>query len=247
MKLDIEIHAIELPVELMQICGVSAACIYAVILSASEDGITEISRNEMSRLTGLKTTAIKDALRKLEALGIVERHYNPGYATTYHVTNILPAASPEVRTAEPEEVPAEPTETARQSEQPELKPGYKYYGEYEWIALTDEEYESLVRTYSKSKVDDTIEIIDNNIEARKMYNPSIKHGDFGKAYIKEWIEKDIRKAHPNDIIKQQEMREIGKYTDKMHQYMSVVNQFPTEIEKKMERQEEIDKYLDLIN
>lgn len=219
MKLDIDFHKIDLPVELMQICGASAACVYAVLHAESnENGICDLSKNEISCITGIGTKSLQRIILKLEALGIVERHYNPGYATSYYVKDILSA-----------EVPAERVDPARQSDQQpeELKPGYKFYGEYGWIAMTDKEYDSLVKEYSKSKVDATIDIIDNNIEARKMYHPGIRHGDFGKAYIKEWIEKDIRKAAPNDVIKQQELREIGKYTE--------------------ERQTEIDKYLDLIN
>lgn len=115
MKLDIEFHAIDLPVELMQICGVSAACVYAVLHASSKNEVCKISKNEISKFTGLKFTAIKDALRKLETLGIIERQYNPGYVTSYHVTNILePAEQPEperVRAAAPAEEPA------RQSEQ----------------------------------------------------------------------------------------------------------------------------------
>ena len=211
MKLDIDFHKIDLPVELMQICGVSAACVYAVLSDKSnEDGICNLSRNEIAKITGLKNRIIPDLIAKLEVLGIVERQYNPGYATTYHVTNILPAE-------QPEEVPAEPAERARQSEQrPELKPEYKYYGEYGWIALTDKDYADLVSEYGKRTIDNTISEIDNNREANKQYLPStVRPGAYGKAYIKDWLRKDEKRKNKGkkDIIREQETREVDKYLD----------------------------------
>lgn len=132
MKLDIEFHSIDLPVELMQICGVSAACVYAVLHAASKNEVCKLSKNEISKFTGLKFTAIKDALRKLETLDIIERQYNPGYVTIYHVKNILEQTEqpePELKqdkVAAPAEVPAEQIEPARQSEQqPAEQPKHK--------------------------------------------------------------------------------------------------------------------------
>lgn len=263
MKLDIDFHKIDLPAELMQICGVAAACVYAVLRAESdENGICELSRNEIARRTGLKNRIIPDLIVKLEALGIVERHYNPGYATSYLVKEILTAEQPE-----PEKVRAA-AEPARQSEQqssPGLKPGYKYYGEYGWIALKDDEYKELVHAFGKANVDRIITTIDNNRESNKMYNRSIHHGEYGKAYILEWIRKDnvrieqannhkkktpikkIGQEHPTgfygDTIKEQEMNEI-------HQYLDLVNVFPEDLEEEKKRMKEELKrqeYMRLVN
>lgn len=121
MKLDIEFHPIDLPVELMQICGVSAACVYAVLNAKSdENGVCELSKNEIASITGIGTKSVQRIIVKLETLGIVERHYNSGSATNYHVKNILdPAEQPEQE------------ELARQSEQQPLPkvptaPKYKF-------------------------------------------------------------------------------------------------------------------------
>jgi len=118
MKLEINFTSIELPVELMEICGVSAACVYAVLLASSENNVCQMSRKEISEKTGLTLTPIKVAFNKLEKLGVIERRYNKGYATTYYVKDIL----------HPAERKEQPTE--QQSEQPLPKvpvaPKYKF-------------------------------------------------------------------------------------------------------------------------
>ena len=126
MKLEIEFHSIELPVELMEICDVSAACVYAVLLAASENNACQMSRNEIAKKTGLKLTTIKVSFNKLEKLGIIERRYNKGYATTYYVKDILhPAERKEQPTEQKKEV-----KRVEQSEQPLPKvpvaPKYKF-------------------------------------------------------------------------------------------------------------------------
>lgn len=219
MKLDIDFHKIDLPVELMQICDTSVACVYAVIRSEAENGVCELSKNELCRITGIGTKSLQRIIVRLELLGIVERHYNPGYATSYYVKDILPTERPE-----PAKVPAEPVEPARQSEQSsDLKPGYKFYGEYCWIALTENEYAELVSEYGKRTIDNTISEIDNNREANKQYLPStVHHGAYGKAYIKDWIRKDDKRKNKGkkDIIREQEMRELDKYLDLVNEEWS---------------------------
>lgn len=109
MKLEIEFHPIDLPVELMEICGVSAACVYAVLLAASENNVCQMSRNEIAKKTGLKLTTIKVSFNKLEKLGIIERRYNKGYATTYYVKDILHPTEPkEVKQEQQKSEPAPP-------------------------------------------------------------------------------------------------------------------------------------------
>lgn len=126
MKLEIEFHSIDLPVELMEICGVSAACVYAVLLASSENNVCQMSRKEISEKTGLTLTPIKVAFNKLEKLGVIERRYNKGYATTYYVKDILhPAERKEQPTEQKKEV-----KRVEQSEQPLPKvpvaPKYKF-------------------------------------------------------------------------------------------------------------------------
>lgn len=123
MKLDIDFHGITLPIEIAQICSPVAAVVYAVLNDAAENGITHLSNNEIGKRAGMPGRSVPAIISKLEKLGIVERHYNPGYATSYYVKDILPAEQPEPeqgRVAAPAEVPAEPVELARQSEEQTL-------------------------------------------------------------------------------------------------------------------------------
>ena len=131
MKLEIEFHAIELPAELMEICGVSAACVYAVLLAESEksesEKVCQISRKEISKKTGLTLTPIKIAFNKLEKLGIIERRYNKGYATTYYVKDILHPTEPK------KEVKQEQEQEQQKSEQatpPKVPKGKRYQMPY---------------------------------------------------------------------------------------------------------------------
>lgn len=228
MKLDIDFHKIDLPVELMQICGVSAACVYAVLSDKSnEDGICNLSRNEIAKITGLKNRTIPDLIAKLEVLGIVERQYNPGYATTYHVTNILPAE-------QPEEGPAEPTEPARQSEQqPELKPGYQYYGEYQMIPLLPEEYKKLGDKYGRKKTDKYIA----KMEIWMMKKNSNRYDNYFGA-LADWMMTDAQRLEQVQKSRQKYRPTLEGEEDPNWRDAYVNEQ---------ERQEELDKYLDLIN
>lgn len=127
MKLEIEFHPIDLPVELMEICDVSAACVYAVLLAASENNVCQMSRNEIAKKTGLKLTTIKVSFNKLEKLGIIERRYNKGYATTYYVKDILhphPAERKEQPTEQKKEVKR--VELSEQPPKVEKSHGYKF-------------------------------------------------------------------------------------------------------------------------
>lgn len=126
MKLEIKFTAIELPVELMQICGTDAACVYAVLYAASENGAVTISNNEIGRKCGLPGRSIPAIISKLTAFGVVERKYNSGQATTYYVKDILhPAERKEQPTEQKKEV-----KRVEQSEQPLPKvpvaPKYKF-------------------------------------------------------------------------------------------------------------------------
>lgn len=109
MKLEIKFRAIELPVELMQICGTDAACVYAVINAASADGFATISNNEIGKQCGLPGRSIPANISKLVTLGIIERRYNKGYATTYYVKDILhPEQKKEIKQEQQKSEPAPP-------------------------------------------------------------------------------------------------------------------------------------------
>lgn len=134
MVIDFESKVLKVPEKLAIICNANTAMVYAVLLASSNDnGIAQISKNEIAYRAGIASKSVQRIIRKLEDMSIIECQYNVGYATTYHVKNILPAEQPEseqVRAAAPAEVPAEPEEPARQSErqpakQPKSKKIYK--------------------------------------------------------------------------------------------------------------------------
>lgn len=107
MNLEINFTAIDLPVELMQICGTDAACVYAVLYAASDGGAVTMSNNELGRKCGLPGRSIPAIISKLSTFGIVERKYNSGGATTYYVKDILHPAEQkkEVKRVEQSEQP----------------------------------------------------------------------------------------------------------------------------------------------
>ena len=125
MKLEIEFHSIDLPVELMEICGVSAACVYAVLLATSENNVCQMSRKEISEKTGLTLTPIKIAFNKLEKLGIIERRYNKGYATTYYVKDILHLTEPKKEVKQEQE-----QQKSEQTQLPKVPKGKRYQMPY---------------------------------------------------------------------------------------------------------------------
>lgn len=247
MVIDFESKVLKVPEKLATICNANTAMVYAVLLASSDDnGITQISKNEIAYRAGIASKSVQRIIRKLEDMSIVECQYNIGYATTYHVMNILPAEQPEVRAAAPEEGPAEPTEPARQSEQrPELKPGYQYYGEYQMIPLLPEEYKKLGDKYGRKKVDKYIA----KMEIWMMKKNSNRYDNYFGA-LADWMMTDAQRLEHAQKSRQKyrptlEGEEDPNWRDA---YVDEWDKQEAKLRgKEKERQEELDKYLDLIN
>ena len=157
------------PIELAQICSPAAAVVYAVLHSATdENDIAHLSNNEIGKRAGVPGRSVPAIISKLAALGIVERHYNSGSATSYYVKDILPAEparqserhpaeqpEPErVRAAAPAEVPAEQEEPARQSERqplPKVPTAPKY--KFPYYVMLSAIGSSLANDYPLSELD----------------------------------------------------------------------------------------------
>lgn len=240
MIIDFESKILKVPEKLATICNANTAMVYAVLLASSNDnGITQISKNEIAYRAGIASKSVQRIIRKLEDMRIIECQYNAGYATTYHVTNILALE-------QPEEVPAEPTEPARQSEQqPELKPGYNYYGEYQMIPLLPEEYKKLGDKYGRKKTDKYIA----KMEIWMMKKNSNRYDNYFGA-LADWMMTDAQRLEQAQKSRQKyrptlEGEEDPNWRDA---YVDAWDKQESKLrEKEKERQEELDKYLDLIN
>ena len=76
---------IEIPIELMQVCGAYAACVYAVIRFKASDGKVTISNNEIGKLTGIPARSIPNIVDKLVTLGLIQKKCTSGYITEYTI------------------------------------------------------------------------------------------------------------------------------------------------------------------
>lgn len=96
--------SVEVPIDLVKTCGLNAAFVYAILRHNTRNGVCTISKEEIENVTGLKPTAIKGTFKTLEQAGMIERNYNPGYATSYYIKDILQDKEPDNL---PEIVPAQ--------------------------------------------------------------------------------------------------------------------------------------------
>ena len=76
---------IKIPIEIMQVCGAYAACVYAVIRFKASDGKVTISNNEIGKLTGIPARSIPNIVEKLVTLGLLQKKCTSGYITEYTI------------------------------------------------------------------------------------------------------------------------------------------------------------------
>lgn len=230
MKQDIESHWIKFPIELTQICGLSATAVYAVLLDASYCHIATLSNKEIGKRIGLPYRSIPAIISKLEKLGIIERRYNAGYPTSYYIKNIMidEAAAPNSKP------PSRPEPKPESEQEPK-----KTYGECGNVELTDSEYSKLIQKHGETMANRAIERMDEYCQS------------YGRKYndcyyvLERWIKKGIfefsrgkAKRMNADSIRQQELDEIKK-----GKYMELVNDFDRddEIFRNFEEQRQIEE------
>ena len=85
MNVEMKFTEIKIPIELMQVCGAYAACVYAVIRFKASDGKVTISNNEIGKLTGIPARSIPNIVEKLVTLGLLQKKCTSGYITEYTI------------------------------------------------------------------------------------------------------------------------------------------------------------------
>lgn len=85
MNVEMKFTEIKIPIELMQVCGAYAACVYAVIRFKASDGKVTISNNEIGKLTGIPARSIPNIVEKLVTLGLIQKKCTSGYITEYTI------------------------------------------------------------------------------------------------------------------------------------------------------------------
>lgn len=251
MEIDIKIHSLVIPIEIAQICNPATAIVYAVMLDATNDGIATMSNSDIGKKSGVPSRSVPSIISKLETLGLIERHYNQGYATSYYVKNIflkedIPAEQADRNPPEPE--PARRSERC-QTYQPNsveyvwrssnggLKQGYKWYGKRQKVALTDDEYQALCKEYGESVVKDYIRRIDTHCAKNGKYYP-----DYG-ATIEDWIEHDDRRIKETQTGKDKPIS--SKKKKLLDEYASLSNKFKDDVTR--QEMSEIGEYTQLVN
>lgn len=85
MNVEMKFTEIKIPIELMQVCGAYAACVYAVIRFKASDGKVTISNSEIGKLTGIPARSIPNIVEKLVTLGLIQKKCTSGYITEYTI------------------------------------------------------------------------------------------------------------------------------------------------------------------
>lgn len=238
--MEIEIKSskgIMFPIELAKLCGIYEAIVYAVLWDAAKEhnGTISMSYNEISNQTDIPSRSIPRLINKLELSHVLSREYNQGQSPTYHVKNIMLEDDKLIELPDPkltDQVPAirservqpyyKPTkELVWRSDDGNLAPGYRYYGELNMVAITDAEYSALCDKHTKKVVDKYISRIEIHCKA---YGKQNEYSDFA-AVIEDWIRKDNERdkrelkrrkngksvINVDDEVTRQEIKELDKY------------------------------------
>lgn len=104
MNVEMKFTEIEIPIELMQVCGAYAACVYAVIRFKASDGKVTISNNEIGKLTGIPARSIPNIVEKLVTLGLIQKKCTSGYITEYTIKQDTIEETPAKKVQETEPV-----------------------------------------------------------------------------------------------------------------------------------------------
>lgn len=184
----------------------SDAVVYAVLLDACTDALScTMALSTIVELTRLSNRAVHYCLDRLEQCGYIERN-RTGRETVYRLADIIglkrQKQKPIIRQSRraPEEVPAE--------EQQELK---LRYGSYQNVALSVDEFDSLVTDFGETKALAYIKKCDEYCQQTgKIY------ADYN-ATIRKWIAEDSKKEVQKGMS--------DKEYKKMQDYLSLANRF----------------------
>ncbi len=114
MNIDLTDNPVRLSMKIARVCDPYTAVLYSVLLEGSKNGIAEISKTELSKITNIPKRSLTTKITKLSELGLINVELENGNVTRYHVKNIFEDAASEQPPAnssrqEPEQQKSEPT------------------------------------------------------------------------------------------------------------------------------------------
>lgn len=121
MNIDLTDNPVRLSMKIARVCDPYTAVLYSALLEESKNGIAEVSKTELSKITNIPKRSLTTKITKLSELGLINVELENGNVTRYHVKNIfedaasdqLPAKSSR-QEPEPKPVP-EPVKKVKRS------------------------------------------------------------------------------------------------------------------------------------
>lgn len=120
MNIDLTDTPVRLSMKIARVCDPYTAVLYSAILEGSKNGVAEISKTELSKITNIPKRSLTTKITKLSELGLINVELENGNVTRYHVKNIFedaseqPPAKRSRQEPEPEPVP-EPVKKVKKS------------------------------------------------------------------------------------------------------------------------------------
>lgn len=120
MNIDLTDNPVRLSMKIARVCDPYTAVLYSALLEGSKNGVAEISKTELSKITNIPKRSLTTKITKLSELGLINVELENGNVTRYHVKNIFedasekPPAKSSRQEPEPEPVP-EPVKKVKKS------------------------------------------------------------------------------------------------------------------------------------
>lgn len=120
MNIDLTDTPVRLSMKIARVCDPYTAVLYSALLEVSKNGIAEVSKTELSKITNIPKRSLTTKITKLSELGLINVELENGNVTRYHVKNIFedaseqPPATSSRQEPEPEPVP-EPVKKVKKS------------------------------------------------------------------------------------------------------------------------------------
>lgn len=109
MNIDLTDNPVRLSMKIARVCDPYTAVLYSALLEGSKNGIAEVSKTELSKITNIPKRSLTTKITKLSELGLINVELENGNVTRYHVKNIFEDAASE----------QPPAKISRQEQEPE--------------------------------------------------------------------------------------------------------------------------------
>lgn len=125
MNIDLTDAPVRLSMKIARVCDPYTAVLYSALLEGSKNGIAEVSKTELSKITNIPKRSLTTKITKLSELGLINVELENGNVTRYHVKNIFEDAASEQLPAKSSRQEPEPEPVSEPAKKVKKSHGYQ--------------------------------------------------------------------------------------------------------------------------